>query len=285
MARQLDLNQSAQVFVDGRGPFSPEEDEISSVATGRRALNSSQVEVMVDDGVIRIEVEKDTIQQANSVGNTVTATSLKHVRTIEGTHSHIKNSLHHVCTNTPFPNFYSDSVLFIDRTDFMQQKIREIINDPEYPRVDHLLRIFLDENLEILEPLRLRFTFPTAKVLFNITPLDDFNYGCLTPFDCNLLRVNILSKFQLSKCPCSGPNCFDMSRIVAEPLQSTNTTPKSSTNYVYNLYRNSKKIQEDTLDSLKKFNKLADEFLRESKATKRLKLISDTSGVDEDDDE
>jgi hypothetical protein len=255
MERQLDLSQSGQVFLDGRGPFTPEDSENLSPnpTSTREPCDASQVEVVMDDGTIRIEVGKESIHP-DIVGNRTK--TLKRIPTIEGTHSHLKNNLHHVCTNTPFPFFYESSYLYVDRTDFMKNRIKDLLDDPDYPPLDQILRIFLDEKLEILLPLKVKFSHQTAKKLFLFGDISSFYYGCLTPFDCDLLRIAILSKFQIRKCPCSGPNCFDMSNIAPQPTQSSSTTARLSGNC---LQRKTKRLKTSSLTNLQKLKSSEDE--------------------------
>lgn len=229
MERQLDLNQSGQVFLDNSGPYTPPEcenkDENCEVPTtsdhgkNDQQRDSNQIEVIIDDNSVRVEVEKETIQQSQSNHVKIPAATFKSLKSVEGTHSHLKNSLHHVCTNTPFPNFFEDSVLFVDRTEFMKEKINRLVYSPNYLKLDQIFKIFIDEKINFFVPLRSKFSFPAAKTLFQFDSPQQFFFGCLTPFDCDLLRIAIVSKFQIRPCRCSGTNCFDMSEINAGTLQ------------------------------------------------------------------
>jgi len=221
MERRLDLNQSGQVFSDGSGPYEVEAGETSS---------DGLIEVVMNESTVQVEAEKNTVRKTSDLENTDyprIAATFKNVKTIEGTHYHLKNSLNHPCTNTPFPHFFELDSFFTDRTDFMNIQIKNLISSPEYPTLDQILTIFMNDNLEILKPLTERFSFTTAKLLFNFTEADHFYFGCLTPFDCNLLRTAILTKFKISNCPCASSNSFDMSKITSNPIRQRRTTADS----------------------------------------------------------
>jgi hypothetical protein len=59
--------------------------------------------------------------------------------------------------------------------------------------------------------------------LFNLKDFSNFNFACLTPDDCDKLRCSIISKFQISGCPCKRLSCYDMSNLC--PTRSQRRKP------------------------------------------------------------
>jgi hypothetical protein len=242
MERQLDLEQSGQVFVDGRGPFTPEDpyptsnldpstqigqpDSPSSQPkkTSNQPPADSQVEVPdhnLEDSLSK--VAKDGVFR--TYGN-----QKKPPKPVEGTHFHIKASLQHVCSNAPFPNFYDDAYIFTDRTEFVKSKIIDLINSENYPNLDQIIRAFVDDKADLLEPLSTKFSYSAAQILFNFDQPNDFYYSCLTPHDCNLLRTALITKYNIGSCECNGQNCFDLSGISSLPLRKPRRLSRKSTN-------------------------------------------------------
>jgi hypothetical protein len=248
MERQLDFNQSGQIFVNGQGPFSPEESSPSSETEAEPStlidcsklppdppppspVHPVPVDVVTrkttaeqtNDRQAEVLIEKKSSKSSGgeplhqTIGNL--KTFLSNLKSIDGTHIHIKASQYHVCSNAPFPNFYDDAFMFTDRTDFVKQKIFDLINSENYPSLDQIIRAFIDDNADLLEICNTKFSYSTAKILFNFQQQDQFYYACLTTHDCNLLRIALLAKFNINNCECNGQNCFDMSRITSLPIR------------------------------------------------------------------
>jgi hypothetical protein len=241
MERQLDPNQSAQVFADGRGPFTPEDPypvPNPSPQLGHPDSPSSQPKQTEKQLPADSQVEvTDQSQAEESLGKVVNdgvyrayGNHKKIPKPVEGTHFHIKASLQHVCTNAPFPNFYDDAYLFIDRTEFVKIKIAELISSENYPSLDQIVRAFIDEKADLLEPLKTKFSYSAAQILFNFEHPNDFYYSCLTPNDCNLLRTALITKYNIDNCECNSQNCFDLSGISSLPLRRPRRTSRKTTN-------------------------------------------------------
>ena len=212
MERQLDLTQSGQSFLDGGGPYTPEPSQEvldSTHNTKNKSCDSSQIEATLEDGTIRVEVEKDSIRP--KAPNT-----FKPVATIEGTHYHIKNSLNHVCSNAPFPDFFATSAQFTDRTEFVRNKIKKLVYDYDYPNLEQILKVFLKHEVSLFQKVTTKFPYFMAKTLFGDPKT--FYYSCLTAHDCNLLRIELIFKHQLRSCHCATPNSIDISQILATPF-------------------------------------------------------------------
>jgi len=284
MERQSDLSQSGQALIDSQ--YTEENSPIpinSENINDGKYCDTSQVEVVnMDDGSIRVEVEKEVVREATNIGSTLVP-QIKHFKSIEGTHSHIKNGQHHLCTNTPFPSFYNESNLFLDRTDYMKNRIHDLINRPTYPNLEFILEVCARANIDLSKPVKTRFLLPVAKILFCFETFFGFYYASLTPFDCNLLRTALLSKFQIRGCPCSGTNCFDMSRIIAVPHVRKGDDDDDETNRLRQKYsRRAEEFMEvpnQILEKLTQFNHELEKRARKPNFSPKTKRYTDDEGL------
>jgi hypothetical protein len=229
MERQLDPNQSGQVYLDGGGPFSPEEPltSVENDSETNRQDNSTQKQPETDSEDVT-ELKRDTIDGTQKFEEI--DTKIDHNQPVEGTHLHIRNCLKHFCSNTPFANFFHKTFLYIDRRSFVQNEILKIINRDDYIGLDLIITIFRFEKISLFNPLVKRFSQPTALALFNVEQSSTFHYPCLTLADCEMLRKSIISKFQINPCECERLYCLDVSKLVPArkrrflPVQKTTAT-------------------------------------------------------------